>query len=84
VALTIVAAFPVLFSVIGDNINVTLDVDVTQDPYNVVGTIKRVQDLVVTGIPGLTATRVFTTNIVTLTFSAPFTGIANVRFTVLT
>lgn len=83
-ALTIVASFPVAFSVIGDGITTTLAVDVSQEPFAVSSSIKRVVDLVVTGVAGLTATRTFSGTTVTLTFSAAFVGIATVHFVVLT
>lgn len=83
-ALIIVASFSVSFRVIGDNVTTILDLDVSQPPYNIPGTIKRVPDLIVEGIPGLTVGKTFTNSVVTLTFSAPFVGVAAVRMVVLT
>lgn len=82
-ALIVVASFPVAVVVLGDNATTTLDVDISQDPYNIQGTIKRVQDLTVTGVVGLTATRTFSGSTVSLTFSAPFVGNAFVHFSAL-
>lgn len=82
-ALTLVTERNIAFEVLGDNTTTVLDIDLSQAPFQVGQDIKRVTALTVAGVGGLTAERVFTGTTVTLTFNAPFTGIANVRMTVL-
>jgi hypothetical protein len=82
-ALTIVTPVPIAFSVVGDNIATTVDVNLGAEPFNLPRNILRVPDLSVNGIAGLTVGRTFSGTTLSLTFSAPWVGIANIRGTVL-
>jgi hypothetical protein len=83
VALTVVASATLEFSVLGDGVTTVLPVDISAEPFRVSSPIKRVTALLVSGVTDLTATRTFSGSTVTITFSAPFAGIANVSLTVL-
>jgi hypothetical protein len=82
-ALLIVSPVPLAFSVVGDNVSTVIAVDLGLSPFNLPSAILRVADLSVNGIAGLTVGRSFVGTVLTLTFSAPWVGIANIRGTVL-